>query len=148
MVNMLLNCSGLNKKNVNKIGQNAVHVAVQSGKLDMLKLVTQGKGAVPQEPDKKGMLPLHIAVLMNNFEAVQHLVEKVRYDDSEGVVNKGQNEDFTPVHYACHKGNFEILQYLLEHKGDLMLTSKKGVTCLHLSCGSGMLDMARYLIEV
>ena len=29
-----------------------------------------------------------------------------------------------------------------------MATSKKGVTCLHLACGSGMLDMVKYLIEV
>ena len=56
------------------------------------------------------MLPIHIAVLMNNFPGVQHLVENVRYDlDGENIVNRGQNEDFTPVHYACHKGNFEIL---------------------------------------
>ena len=40
MVNMLLNCSGLNKKLTNNLGQNAVHVAVQSGNMEMLELVT------------------------------------------------------------------------------------------------------------
>lgn len=28
------------------------------------------------------------------------------------------------------------------------MASKKGVTCLHLACGSGKLEMARFLIEV
>ena len=28
------------------------------------------------------------------------------------------------------------------------MVSKKGVTCLHLACGSGKLEMARFLIEV
>ena len=94
-------------------------------------------------------MPLHIAVLTNNFPAVQHLVEKVKFDDSiSAVVNRRQNEGFTPVLYACHRGNFEILHYLLDQGGDLKTQSKKGVTCLHLACSSGMLDMVKYLIEV
>ena len=91
-------------------------------------------------------MPLHIAVLTNNLQAVQHLVENNKKEDPESAVNRRQNEDFTPMHYACHKGNFEILYYLLEKGGDLNATSKKGVTCLHLACGAGMLDMAKYLI--
>ena len=149
MVNMLLNCSGLNKRATNNLGQNAVHVAVQSGNREMLEIVTGQKLSIGQEPDNRGMIPLHIAVLTNNLPAVQHLVENCRYDiEIEAVVNKEQNEDFTPVHYAAHKGNFEILQYLLDRGGNINCKSKKGVTCLHLACSSGMIDMVRYLIEV
>ena len=76
----------------------------------MLEILTNQKINIAQEADNRGMIPLHIAVLTNNFPAVQHLVEKVRYDVSkEQVVNIRQKEDFSPVHYACHKGNFEIL---------------------------------------
>ena len=105
---MLLNCSGLNKRATSKAGQNAIHVAVQSGNIEMLVLMTDPKLAIPNEPDNKGMLPIHLAVLTDNYEAVVHLL-KLQSVNGESDVNKGQAEDFTPVHYACHRGNLMIL---------------------------------------
>ena len=113
----------------------------------MLTLMTDPKLGIPNEPDNKGMLPIHLAVLTDNYDAVAHLL-KFQSVNGESDVNRGQAEDFTPVHYACHRGNLEILQLLLDSGGNLNVVSKKGVTCLHLACGSGKLEMARFLIEV
>ena len=39
-----------------------------------------------------------------------------------------------------------MLKLLVEHGGNVMNTSKNGVTCLHLACVSGNLDLVMYLI--
>ena len=148
MVECLLNCDKLNKRSTNSLGQNAIHVAVLGGDLDMLKLVTSPRVSIAQEADNRGMWPIHIAVLSNNFAALKYLMEEIPGDGEYKKPNLTQNEDFTPVLYACHKGNREILQYLIDNGGDISAKSKKGVTALHLSCGAGMLEMTEYLIQV
>ena len=108
--------------------------------------MTAPKTGVCQEGDHRGMWPIHIAVLCNNFDAVHHLLSLAENEAEH--VNLKQNEHFTPVLYACHKGNIEVLNYLMGKGGDIMLVSKKGVTALHLACGAGQLEMVEYLIDV
>ena len=40
-----------------------------------------------------------------------------------------------------------MVRLLVSHGGDLSATSRNGVTCLHLACGSGDLGVVKYLVE-
>ena len=42
--------------------------------MEMLKLVTDQKVGIPNEPDSRGMLPIHLAVLFEKYDAVAYLL--------------------------------------------------------------------------
>ena len=63
-------------------------MAVQSGNMEMLTLVTEPKLGIQNEADSRGMLPIHLAVLMDNYEAVAYLME-MQSVNGESDVNRG-----------------------------------------------------------
>lgn len=49
--------------------------------------------------------------------------------------------------YSCHAGFMQIFCHLLNNGGDIHLTSKKGVTALHLASAAGHLSIVKVLVE-
>lgn len=62
------------------------------------------------------------------------------------LVNSKQLDEFTPALYACHRGNLDMLKLLMLYGADVRSMSRNGVTCLHLACVSGSLDVVKYLL--
>ena len=85
MVKMLMGCKKLPLDQKNTQGQNAVHVAAMHDRLDILRyLLHKHEERFPHQnfeqdteraQDKKGMVPIHYAVLRNNYEMVRFLLE-------------------------------------------------------------------------
>lgn len=56
--------------------------------MEMLTLVTEPKLGIQNEADNRGMLPIHLAVLMDNYQAVAYLLE-MQSVNGESDVNRG-----------------------------------------------------------
>jgi len=116
-------------------------VAVQYGNIFLVKMLLMNELYCIQ--DAKGLHPLHLAVLTNRLNMLKVLVD----EENQTQVNLAQLDGFTPLHYACHKGNKLMFQYLIKKGADVTLKSAKGVSCLHLACAGGHLEIVSILIE-
>ena len=56
--------------------------------MEMLTLVTDPKVGIPNEPDNRGMLPIHLAVLLEKYDAVAYLLN-LQSVNGESDVNRG-----------------------------------------------------------
>ena len=56
--------------------------------MEMLELVTDPKVGIPNEPDNRGMLPIHLAVLLEKYAAVAYLIN-LQSVNGESDVNRG-----------------------------------------------------------
>ena len=103
MVKMLMGCKNLELKQKNLQGQDVTHIAAMHGQLLVLKyLLHKHEDRLtgqnfdqdgPQAVDEKGMVPLHYAVLKNNEEMVQFLIEHKSDEIVVGAFRKKKQTD-------------------------------------------------------
>ena len=96
------------------------------------------------EPEKEKVIKQHREKKAKYFKNNDEKIAQIQKE----LVNKPQQDLFTSVLYACHRGNLPILELLEEYGGDVELTSRNRVSCLHLACASGNLDLVKHLILV
>ncbi|CVK87411.1 related to endocytosis ankyrin repeat protein Nuc-2 [Fusarium proliferatum] len=96
------------------------------------------------ELEEYGQAPIHIAVLKNNIEGLEHLMA------AKADVNRQTSLGYTPLMTAAAEGNDTMLQKLLGHsecKKRISQGNVQGKTALHLAAKSGSLACVRLLLE-
>eukprot|EP00992_Anisonema_acinus_P000650 TRINITY_DN10237_c0_g1_i2.p1 TRINITY_DN10237_c0_g1~~TRINITY_DN10237_c0_g1_i2.p1 ORF type:complete len:647 (+),score=149.36 TRINITY_DN10237_c0_g1_i2:58-1941(+) len=122
-------------------GTTAIHAAVRSGHLQVLKCLLQ-HGADPARSMQDGTTPLHTAALTGNTQATRTLVD-------HGVpVNIQKRTGITPAYAAAYNGHVPALQYLVENgAADLKLATVNATSPLHAAAYNGHLQAVRFLVK-
>src|SRR5579862_4648904 len=68
---------------------------------------------------------LHLAVILNDFEAVEHFLQN-------GVTDSQNDQGQTAFLLACQNGNFNIAKLLLENGSNPSIADEKGYVPLHM----------------
>jgi ankyrin repeat protein len=112
------------------------------GYVDMVKWLLL-KGAAPNlaTSDKNKNTPLHWAIVGNQFEISQVLIEH------HADINKTQNEGLNALHYAAMLGNIELIVLLLEHGAKLDTKTNHNKTAADIAAEQGFTEISNLLTD-
>jgi len=126
-------------------GETGVHLAVNAMDEAMLKLLVANQAAI-DVPDKKGVRPITIAVLLNQPKLFE-ILKNNRADLT--IVNP--HSQSTLLHTAVWAGHEEMVELLLRtgaFKGELMeIEDADGRTALHLAAFRASEAVCKMLID-
>ncbi|XP_051172785.1 putative ankyrin repeat protein RF_0381 [Leptopilina boulardi] len=115
--------------------------ALNNDNMQVVKLLLQNGANVNVTRNSTENSPLHLAIIKNNIEILQLLLEKnVRLN----VVNK---EKKTPLHIAIDQQNEEFVKLLLDKGADTEFKDKFNYTPLHMAIKNGNLKIIQHLIN-
>jgi len=119
----------------------ALHFAAQLGKINFIKLLLKFKANNYMLNDK-GEIPLFLAVLKGNLEAV-----RLFFEEESDYQRKNRDEE-NILFYAVRSGSIPMISYILE-KTDLKTDTVnfRNDSLIHVSVKANMFDVTAYLIE-
>ena len=124
----------------------AVHILVEKGHLNVLKYLIDNNYCNPNVTDHQDRTSLHVAVVADQFEILEYLLES----KSKACINVQDKDGDTPLHLACDRGQQKMVSLLssayLSTNINLLVTNKKGQTPLHLAAAAGHKDSAEALL--
>ena len=126
-----------------KVGvSNPLHLAVDIGNLDVVKILVESNTLRSSSGDQEGNTPLHHAAIHGQLSIAMYLSNVANHPLSP----KNKKRE-TPLHLAAKHSHFAMLKFFIDEKGCDPTTScgKVGCTLLHLACKSGSLDIVKYL---
>jgi len=103
----------------NKNGETPLHIAVENGHINIVKLLISSKADVNVR-DKNGDTPLHVAVFTERIDIAKLLISK------KADVNIGDKDGNTPLHSAVRADRIDIVKLLIFHKADVNVKDKYG----------------------
>ncbi len=127
----------------NQLGLTPMHLAAQSGNLELVSLFIKAFADINVQ-DNKGNTPLHYATINKNVKIMRFLVCK------KARLNVPNALGLTPLHIVCQGGEHSDVTFsnLLDFAGaDPQVIDKKGNTPLHYACMYNHLKMAKDLIR-
>ena len=119
-------------------GYGPLHVAVNSGNIELVTLLIQYKADVHKK--FRGYTPLHLACLKAYNDIAFLLIQH------DAKVNESDSSGRTPLILACSK-NDQLAHILIESGADVHAISDKGISALHFAAKNGFVDIARLLLE-
>ena len=154
----------------------AVHDAVNSGDLELLKGIITENGSMLETKNDLGLSPLNLAAVNGNMDVFNYLVKAgadIKTTDREGSnllhnatannhlklvkylveelkfdVNSTDNLQMTPLMFASEKGNYELLNYLIDKGADINAATPNKTNVLMLSAYGGNLDVVKRLLDL
>eukprot|EP01124_Arcella_intermedia_P021051 TRINITY_DN2878_c0_g1_i2.p1 TRINITY_DN2878_c0_g1~~TRINITY_DN2878_c0_g1_i2.p1 ORF type:complete len:866 (-),score=256.85 TRINITY_DN2878_c0_g1_i2:93-2690(-) len=132
-------------------GRNALHYAAEKGSVEVAKLLLKWFDQLPDgadrraqyinQPNIKGLNPLHFAVGHGRLEMTKFLVDQGAELSPQDVSGS------TPLHLACIRGETEITEYLLGKGALVDLANDEDFTPLHLACQHGKIGSVTKMLE-
>ncbi|VVC33012.1 VPS9 domain,Ankyrin repeat-containing domain,Ankyrin repeat [Cinara cedri] len=108
-------------------GYTPLHVAVNSGKIDIVKMLIEYGADVNLVTTSEQRTALHLAVQNKLSEIVDILLDSKKCD-----INKQDNCGNSELHYACSVGDANIISKLLKHGADFGLINKQFISPLNI----------------
>jgi ankyrin repeat protein len=102
----------VNDSKNSETNETELHIAAESGQLEMLKWLVS-EGCDVHYVDKKGNNALYKATLNGHFNCIQYLVHKNVDINSLNAHTRGT------MFYAAHSKNIDIVKFLVAHGGDI-----------------------------
>ncbi|KAF7851234.1 hypothetical protein BT93_L4279 [Corymbia citriodora subsp. variegata] len=90
-----------------------LHYAAIKGELDVMKLLLFASPESIEETTALEETALHLAVKNNRFDAVVVLVDHLKQQRKEQVINRKDHKGNTALHLAAAGKNFEVVNFLL-----------------------------------
>ena len=109
----------------------AVFDVIFNDKLSDLKDLLRSDPKCANSIGWHGLTPLHQAVLKNNQECVDLLLEH------GANVNQPNSFGETPLHFACQAASLQCVHKFVEIGADLRAEDSAGRTCIHHAAKSG-----------
>ena len=128
-------------------GNNALHIACQYNRIDILKSLLKcleiDKCEVDlHTPNNFGMTPIHYAFKNGNLKTVKFIMNMKA--DAMAVSHNGTNV----LHFAASNPNLNVLKYLLQSCPELIdKTTNTKETLLHSACEKGHLENVKMLFK-
>lgn len=122
-----------------------LHLALQDKDLFAAAEVLLAGGANVNIADKKGVLPLHLAVQRGDVAQSLRVVEDIIVASEDP--NRCDSAGYNAMHYAARSGDAGAVEMLLFHRLDLFTASHEGVSVLHEAAAAPKPDAALLLLE-
>ena len=150
-------------------GYKSTHLLVMDGSLNTLKYLVDNNYCDLNATDRQERTPLHVAILADQFEIIEYILNKsipsmsldwlrkVKYllDSPQDLhttnlhINAQDQDGNTPLHLACEKGKKDIVSLLVKscHSSTyFLIANRKGETPLHLVAVVGNNEAAEALL--
>lgn len=132
---LIKNGADLNAKN--NLGENILHAAIYSGKIDRVKKIFSKKNIDKKSED--GSTPLILSLLLGHETIANFLI------DMEANFNLADNEGNEPIHLAAFFGFKTVVQRLIEKNCQLFKKTKKGNLPLALAVNENHKEIVKIL---
>lgn len=123
-----------------KYGQVPLHIAVQKGDIEIVRLVLDEESL--NAIDSDGYTPLTASCITGDLEIVELLISSGAKVDYQSKMDK-----HTALHVAAQYGHPRVGELLLNNHADINAKNKKGFTPLHLAFQRGKRTMIEILIR-
>ncbi|MDH5681045.1 MAG: ankyrin repeat domain-containing protein, partial [Spirochaetota bacterium] len=117
--------------------------AIINGDVKKVKQALKGKASVQSR--LHGSSPLHLAAYYGRLEIAKLLLSKGA-DINDRDLGK-ENPDWRPIHYAIMNKKSKTAIFLMKMGADLNAQSKDGLTPLHFSSATELMDVTEELIK-
>lgn len=124
-----------------KLGSAPIHMAVESGFIDITRHFLKSSPELANLPDGTGRALFHIAAVNGNVAFFEEFGDdfNLQIEDAQGM---------TPIHYATRFKKPELVKYLLEErKIDPNVQDNYGWTPLHIAAQNGDSEIINILLE-
>ena len=122
-------------------GRNCLHIAAQSGNLNLCKRLIDKYNFDVNIGDNKGLTALHYSAMNGSYESVKFFV-------GTGIDIHVKADDGTNcLHIAAEGGYLNCCQKLIvKHDFDVNTSNNKGMAALHFSAISGWYELVTYFV--
>ena len=99
------------------------------------------------EANEGGFLPIHVACIFGNIQAVPLLLDADL--DKKSIFESNEGGDL-PIHFACESGNIQAVRLLLDadpEKKSILETDTAGNLPIHWACIRGNVQAVRLLLD-
>ncbi|KAF8028602.1 hypothetical protein BT93_E1285 [Corymbia citriodora subsp. variegata] len=111
-----------------------LHYAVINGELHVMKLLLSTSPESVVERTAREETALHLAMKSNHFDAVVVLMEHLKQNEKEQVINWKDHKGNTVLHLAAAVKNFEVVDFMLKYEVvEVNASNGSGLTPLDLS---------------
>lgn len=137
---------GIDLNSRNKKRQTALHIAVNKGHLNVVKVLIKF-GALISLQDADGDTPLHDAISKKNDLIIDLLLE------ANADLSICNNNGFNSIHHAALRGNTSSMRLLLnkinQQQKYWLIDEKKddGFSALHLACLNNYFDIVKLIVD-
>ncbi|WP_153123049.1 ankyrin repeat domain-containing protein [Peribacillus tepidiphilus] len=121
----LLLQKGINTEAKNREGKTAFHLAVELGKIEVVKQLLARNPKLIEMTDQLGDNSLLIAVKNGRHEIINLFIQR-----KPELINSFNNDNRTALSIASEYGDAESVKILLQHNADKNIKSKEGKTAL------------------
>ena len=127
-------------KVVNDLGQTPLHVAAQSGAIEIIQMLREAHAT--HQKDLLGRLPIHEAVLNGKLQAVQWFNEM----DQQSLFEL-TDDDFSCLHLSVMTYNIDLIRYLIDQGLDINGLTQFYDTPMHLAVRHYHLEAIEMLLN-
>jgi ankyrin repeat protein len=125
----------------NKFGSTPLHIACQTKRTNIVKLLLGCTTTEINSVEKKGFAPLHAACKNGCEDIVELLI-------AAGVeVNLRGTKDVTPLWNACRFGYDRVVKRLVDAGADVNVVGHNGYSLLHLACQENHKNVVDLLVK-
>lgn len=103
-----------------------------------------GLGAI-NKPNKRGKLPLHLAISKNNYDCVKVLI---KYGCNLEYPLPNSMDKITPLMYACRLGHFKLVKLLVENNAKVSARDRFWRTAVMHATMCGHTNILSYLLRL
>ncbi|XP_074567242.1 ankyrin repeat-containing protein ITN1-like [Curcuma longa] len=127
----------------NRVGFDALHVAVREGKQDIVKVLLDHDPNLIKTLGQSNVTPLITAAIRGHTEIVNMLLEQ-----DESLIELSKSNGKNALHFAARQGHVEIVNALLQKDAQLARrTDKKGQTALHMAVKGTNCEVVDALVD-
>ncbi|KAG6531467.1 ankyrin repeat-containing protein ITN1-like [Zingiber officinale] len=127
----------------NRVGFDALHVAVREGKQEIVKVLLDHDPNLIKTFGQSNVTPLITAAIRGHTEIVNMLLEQ-----DESLIELSKSNGKNALHFAARQGHVEIVKALLQKDPQLARrTDKKGQTALHMAVKGTNCEVVDALVD-
>ena len=108
--------------------ETGLHLALQTKQENTIKAILSFGPEIVTK-DSKGNTPLHLAILLNNYDIIETVLNLSKHDPK--IVNAVNKQKCTPLHLSVDNGDYRVTELLLTSKADIYCRDNEEKTILH-----------------
>lgn len=128
---------------LDEYGSTPLHLAVQKGRLELVRILIEQGHASVHISAREGYTPLHLAASGGCLDIVRYLV-----NEAKAKINVTDKLGNTPLHLAAKNGKPEVVEFLVKSMGiNVNAVERSGNTPLDLAMKGGRSDVIECLVN-
>ncbi|XP_059489223.1 uncharacterized protein LOC132204619 [Neocloeon triangulifer] len=135
MCQWLIDEVGIKIGDIDKFGQNAIHLAAKDANWELVKYFLNKDLSIIEALSKNGENLMHFAIQCEQCEGCLEMV-KFLHDLNGNLINHKTNNGETVLHFAAKQQRLDLFQWLLENGAILNAVDNEGWNALHIFASS------------